>query len=54
MKGKSPSVKVKDTLESFYLKNSTPYKKLTAATLNEQSEKCYPEKWMSESFSNAE
>ena len=33
---------------------STPLKKLKIASLDEQAKKCFPEKWMSETFSNAE
>lgn len=54
VKGQSPNDKIVSSVQDFYIACSAPFKKLEIATLNEQAKNCYPEKWMSESFSNAE
>lgn len=54
VKGKSPNDKVTDLINDFFVQNSTHLKHMKEAVIEEQASTCYQEKWMSESFSNAE
>ena len=52
--GKSPKDEIHDELQNFAVQNSRVLNKMRAAVLNTQAEECYPDKWMSHDFSNAE
>lgn len=54
MKGTPPEHEVLSMMQSVYVQASKPLKKMQMAVLKEQAESCYPDKWMSESFSNSE
>lgn len=54
MKGTPPEQEVLTLMKDVYVAASKPLKKMQMAVLKEQSETCYPDKWMSDSFSNAE
>jgi hypothetical protein len=54
VKGQSPQDKIAALYADFLVSQSKQLKHMREAVLEEQAASCYPEKWMSESFSNAE
>lgn len=52
--GQSPKDEIHNELQNFAVQNSKALNKMRAAVLRSQAEECYPEKWMSQDFSNAE
>jgi hypothetical protein len=51
---KSPHDRIQDLLFGFMDQHTVPFSKMMAHVLTEQAKECFPDKWMSESFSNKE
>ena len=54
VQGQSPQDKIAALQMEFAVAQSKQLKHMKEAVLEEQAASCYPAKWMSESFSNAE
>ena len=54
VKGDAPNAVILKTIDSTFIRASEPLKRAHVKMLAMQAEQCYPDKWMSQTFSNEE